>query len=450
MTRATNPNHPGATLAPVATAGAPGEVAARPAFYIFVLLAGLALLPFTKALTVDVGFPLKLYEPIFGAAVFTAIFSRLEFGWALLRRYLLPLILFLAVAVTSYLLLVFSNETMKYTFRGGAALDGLARVAYLALNIAIFALCFFAALKHHRALILFWILGAIVSASYVIYTSVATTLDYPAILLPGLERHQLWGLGPFSITRSGTFDEGNFAGLYFLLTVVLAFLVRNYVGIAFGLAGLIISLSTSAYIGLLIVAAVYVLQRRSAVAMVPVLILLSVIGFFMIDYFIDQGKFDSVNSSGAVRLNEFMTALSLFRDHIWFGAGLGQYGFQYDYYVWNPAVNELTVSDRHIPNNVYVEILAETGLLGFIFFGIFMKNWVRQLITLSGGSRILFAGAMGLLVGWLAYPTFAVAFIWAFFGISAGVVEMVSKRKVAIATFERESRSAADELVPAI
>jgi|GEM_PF-3380227 len=115
-----------------------------------------------------------------------------------------------------------------------------------------------------------------------------------------------------------------------------------------------------------------------------------------------------------------IAALQMFADHPLIGVGPALY---------NDHVREYTTafSLRRIliPNNVYAELLSETGILGFVTFVVLLttifrcalRKWRESHNTdaIAGGLLISIAS---LLVQFMAYPTFKMEFIWLLFGIA--------------------------------
>ena len=71
-----------------------------------------------------------------------------------------------------------------------------------------------------------------------------------------------------------------------------------------------------------------------------------------------------------------------------------------------------------IPNNIYVELLAELGILGLMLFGIFLWKVYRRL----GHPALapLRATFIATLFAFNAFPTYSVMFFWAFLGLALG------------------------------
>lgn len=400
--------------------------------YIYIFALGVALLPFTRALTLDVGAPIKLYEGLFAIAMLNYLLAGLPLQRQFFRRYAVPLLAMLMSVCVSYAIFLFSDSRGTLDFRGGAQVDGILRIAYLVMNVFLFALGYRATNLRPALILRFWLLGMATSALYLIYCMISLTLTGEAIMLPGIERHQLANFGPIIVSRSGTFEEGNFGGLYFLLSAVLAYLGKQPLFLALAVLALIITKSTSAYFGAIAVFGFSILLRRKyRVIALPALGLLIASVYAISMYFASEGKFQEDNSSGAVRLNEVMTSLEMFKEHVFFGVGLGRYGFLYYFYHWNPAVDALTSSDRHIPNNIYAELLAETGLVGTLCFALFWLRWMKQAGFVRRVEPVFYACGIGMMVVWLAYPTFNIAFMWAFMGTGVALMNRIATATLA-------------------
>lgn len=402
--------------------------------YLYPLALGFVALPFTRALTVDVGFPLKIYEVIFPVATALFIVNFPTFESWFRRKLVSPLFVFVTAAIISYVLMVYTGPDSPENFRGGPVLDGLSRICYLLLNTAIFMMSFHAGRTHGSVLKNAWLVGCFCAVTYVIYTEISFILYDDALFLPGIERHQMMYFGPVPVTRSGVFEEGNFAGLYYLLSIGLALHVRRYGLAILAFCGLLLSLSTAAYVALLAVWGIYVLMRKGRIVAIPYAVVIMFLFFGVYLFFAATGKFELSNSSAAARLNEVMTAFTMFRDFPWFGVSLGQYGFQYYFYEWDAAAGNLAITDRHITNNIYAEILVETGIVGSIAFIWFIRNWLTALYAARSEVMIIFCTALAMLVGWMAYPTFNIGFIWAYIGLSTGLAASVVDQQRRVAT----------------
>ena len=114
---------------------------------LLVLFTALAVifLPFTKALTLDIGFPFKLYEVFFPFAILFIIVQgdiRLEGRF---RRVFLYAFLFWTIASISSVAGIFDTiGSSSVRYRGGRTQDAIMRSVYLLFNICVMFLAFYA------------------------------------------------------------------------------------------------------------------------------------------------------------------------------------------------------------------------------------------------------------------------------------------------------------------
>ena len=176
------------------------------------------------------------------------------------------------------------------------------------------------------------------------------------------------------------------------------------------------SLSTSSILGLFVFGLSYLVRNfRTKHVMQSLFFMVCIVGIFygVFELFEVRDKLQmSATASGGVRINEFITGWLMFIDNPFFGVGLGQYGFRFDIYEWNSVLSLSAETIKRIPNNVYIEILSETGLIGFLFFFIFWYFWIFTLSSYSRTSKLMWSFGVCMFVVWFAYPTFAITFIW--------------------------------------
>jgi hypothetical protein len=133
-----------------------------------------------------------------------------------------------------------------------------------------------------------------------------------------------------------------------------------------------------------------------------------------------------------------LAGLEIFGRHPWTGVGLGGSGlYLYDHFpdwIYNASAEvsrQLSPDSNLIPNikNLYVRLLAETGLLGFwlwIAFLLSILGRVRQLLQAAPGSAARFVGVAGLFI-WLTaalrnvtQDSLTFPLMWVGFGIILG------------------------------
>ncbi|MEK7184141.1 MAG: O-antigen ligase family protein [Patescibacteria group bacterium] len=144
------------------------------------------------------------------------------------------------------------------------------------------------------------------------------------------------------------------------------------------------------------------------------------------------------SESGEGRVVGFVAAFDEWRERPWLGVGPGNFG---------PAItgypNPVTVEHSPIVNNQYLELLAETGLVGFLLimlvFGIVLSRSVIALrhvgdplvrATLIGGT----AAFVGMLVQYNFFSTLYIIHIWVTVGLLLAVQTLALGPKAVAAT----------------
>ena len=170
-------------------------------------------------------------------------------------------------------------------------------------------------------------------------------------------------------------------GALFVLTLGALFLTAKRSGLLFGLGAMMLGYvaygnkknSFLRLVGLLIaaLAAVMILSRFLA----PVRI--------VIDRFLELGK----DSSTINRLKMWQLALELFMKHP--VIGIGWEGFKYQYYV-NIGAQSSGAYEYLDAHNVYLQVLAETGITGFVLYCYCVfSTFITTLKLLRSKARIL-------------------------------------------------------------
>ncbi|MFT3892301.1 MAG: O-antigen ligase family protein [Anaerolineales bacterium] len=139
-------------------------------------------------------------------------------------------------------------------------------------------------------------------------------------------------------------------------------------------------------------------------------------------------------------------ALGAYKERPLFGVGLGASGF-YMYenmpdwaMTFLPEISRQLAPNSHLypnPKNMYVRLLAETGLIGFVLFMIYLFSILGDILrTLQSGT--IFSRYLGIagLFSWIAIliyngtqDSFATPNIWINFGILAGISAVAMKNE---------------------
>ena len=251
--------------------------------------------------------------------------------------------------------------------------------------------------------------------------------------------------------RPGTFAEGNFAGLFYVFSLLIALeynKTRPHVGgrlfIFAALLGLALAKSSTSFAALGIALLIrQMLARTSSVQQkikrffmlivlltIPVALILTGNDFGLTNKLFSQ-EVTPETFSRIDRLLALATAAQIFGDAPVFGSGLQSYGFIANIYLDDGPFSAIyDFSFRRIPNNIYAEIGSELGLVGLaLFFGIIFRMIYMVYKSVSDKSRNMLAGLVATLVYWLAFPTYSVIFVWAFFGLAMRYPPPLQPRK---------------------
>lgn len=398
-------------------------------------------LPFTMGLTLPVVVPLKIYEVVGAVALVVLLTAhRVEAGPS--RQVLLLWFLLLAgsfVSAIASLLLLDGVNTGLLDWAQGRFVP----VVNLAYNLvylgfvlglgALFVHALYTGALTPLGFVRFWLFGALAAAVYAVALNLLHWAGLPRALLLHFGPVQTLPLGGLDVVRGGPFLEGNYLGLYMALSCAFAlwairerpadaWLRRLLVPIV---VGTVISGAPLALLGvgaLLAFAACRreyptSLRRLLGVGLVVALMagassnLVRVQFMEKLSLLLTGGVADHGNVSLIQRSNEAYKAWLMFRDHPWLGVGVGNFGYHAwlypELFTWMP--NEAVVN-RQIPNNVYLEVLAEQGAPVFLVFVAALampwrRLWRRRLALLLIAYTIM-------LVYFMAFPSYKLAFLW--------------------------------------
>ncbi len=135
------------------------------------------------------------------------------------------------------------------------------------------------------------------------------------------------------------------------------------------------------------------------------------------------------------RFSYWQAAYAVYQQHPWLGVGLGNFAFYFAHAVHPKPLGGLDTELLKVllpgsgyglvtPKNLYVRLLAETGLVGFVAFMAFWQGVFREGVRLfvSGGEESFWGlgailGFAALLLYGLSFGSFAVASMWVFLGL---------------------------------
>ena len=422
-----------------------------------------ALLPFTRALTVNIGWPLKIYEVLLTLAIaYYFVIRWRRTRSAFLYPEIIAILSFCAWCILG-LAVNYSGGTVPDTSgppaRFGPLLDGLASLAYVIFDVLVLIMVVRQFSGHARTIVQYWLCGTVVAGIYGWVVFLSSYAGLPVWLLPGTDAPQWFRYGGYSALRMGTFLEGNNAGLYFIVSALLAFSFGYRKTGWFALSSVYPTLSTHGVLVALLVLIADLYHRQVMKEDRPrrfwfaVVVTLSIFSMLLLSDPLLRGailgkaangiaKWSQVDSFPTTtepptdlhpaqpirskddlrtanslldRIETAKVALQMWLDSPIFGVGLSQFGGHFFRYtnknLW-PFPEE-----KRIPNNVYLQLLSETGIVGFCLFFSFLT-----MVFVKGSSTSPFHRRLGFLVVlamFVAYPAVTTTYIWVYFAVMA-------------------------------
>lgn len=396
-------------------------------FYIF--------LPFTYALTINLGFPFKISEiSILVIIIFLLLRSRVKVPNYNLTIFQTLALFFVVCSFTTLINLFwpYSYPLREYESRFGFRFDSILKLCYLLFSFIAFVIAIETCKLNPIKYIKYFLAGAMIASLYSWYLFLSGLLGVKEYLLPGIENPQYIGVSFGIFIRSGTFVEGNHMGLFLFLAVVLSFyLKKKWLGLFFVLS-LIPTFSSIALVAASLFLISYYFKNyynRRNVHRLIFFVLFVIVTFssllgnedfrvMVVSKFVSD-KAKPLSNVGEIsrmdRLNSAEVALRIGLENPIFGVGLSNYGMHYDEF--NTDSRFVFEGAKRIPNNVYAEIFSETGVFGLLLFIYLLYLFYRR--TRSDQTGSLRYGLIGFLIYCLAFPTFTILYIWVFFGFIA-------------------------------
>lgn len=404
------------------------------------ILLAVATLPFTYAFTVDFSFPLKIYELALALALLTYL-SELRLPLAPGTRAVVRRLGWFAAAAAMLTLVRFTlpaegSSTSDFGARFGPGGDAIAKLLYLGLSVLGFTLFARTAYTDEHRYLRAWRIGAIAAAAYSWYLFAAGLLGMDPYLLPGIVDPKYFTVAGRTFVRSGTFQEGNFLGLFLLVSVGIALYERRRLLAAVLSLTVLLTFSTVNTLALALLWTIVwfrsqagmTWRRRSRYVLLGVCVALALLLVLYLTGYLQSviiGKLGTEELGSRIKRITFVIAgLRMFADHPLLGVGISQFGYFYNFYqpLGLPGMAETV---KLIPNNIYVELLAELGIIGFGLFAAFLVAVYRKLRRPELAP--LRWTYIALLFSLNGFPTYTVMFLWAFFGLAVGAAARLDR-----------------------
>ncbi len=394
-----------------------------------------ATLPLTYGMTVNIVFPIKIYEVVLVICAGLTLWEgrlRLAPGLGTFAR---PILAFLAwSAAVLCLRLAFpldSFTTDGFEARVGPLGDAVIKIAYWLLALFAFLLVATAAYEDAHRVSRWWCIGAIGAAIYGWALSLSSVFGWPAPLLPGMTNPQIINIAGRELFRGGTFQEGNYFSMYLLTSLAVALWLKWRWTAVFMATTVFITFSTANVVALALFGCIYTVgvgarerdPRGRVFAVALFLALVSLVVTVLIatgyvsEFFVAKLSTEEFGSK-LDRLDLAVAGARMAADHPIFGVGLSHYGYNYRPYQLTDFFDR-TRSMKPIANNPWFELVAETGLVGTALVLTFCRRVWAKAAGVSGLSFRAGLAAVGL--GLFTFPSITVLFIWAFCGLVVGI-----------------------------
>ena len=223
------------------------------------------------------------------------------------------------------------------------------------------------------------------------------------VFLPDLMFLSKWGWDSHYFRTVSTFLDPNFAGAYFVLTLILLFahprgVLGRHTGIFMILVylALLTTFSRSSYLMFLISGSSLAVFKKSKIIFLSVVILfLILLGAFLIyTQLVANPRNIDREKSASFRLNTWQQGFTLFQKSPLFGIGYNSYRYALREYKLGPEqfINSHGASSN---DSSLLQVTSTTGIIGLVSFLFFLLTQVK-----TGGRKnpILTSGLSGLIV----------------------------------------------------
>lgn len=236
----------------------------------------------------------------------------------------------------------------------------------------------------------------------------------------------------------GTYFVACLPWLFLLISKTKAFLKRNfyYLCTLLIIIGLILTFSRGALMAAAFLSVAYLWRKNKHWAIrlsVSVLVLLFLLVLFSGGHTLIKKRFspESLKNGVNYRLERYPATFRMFRDHPFVGLGLNNYRLFFDKYYGSSVIPY----EWKIPDNMYLSILAETGITGFSAFIVFIVFLLKKAFRCFRSIKdkdtkelliTIIAGIIGLMVNFLTYDALywmtPLFLFWIFAGMVSGLI----------------------------
>lgn len=216
------------------------------------------------------------------------------------------------------------------------------------------------------------------------------------LIFPNLIFLQAFGWDPHYFRTVSTFLDPNFAGAFFVLTLLLLTPHRAFVLFIIVYLALLTSFSRSSYLMFLVSGIAFSLLEKSKKKFTAVIILFIILmaGFQLYTQLIAKPKGIDREQSASYRMNTWQNGLAIFQKAPFLGIGFNAYKY---------AIAEYHLADEQFLNSrgsstndsSFLYVLSTTGIIGFLIYILFLFSLLKKGFK---NNHLLTAGLIGLIL----------------------------------------------------
>ena len=222
------------------------------------------------------------------------------------------------------------------------------------------------------------------------------------VLFPNLQSLQNQGWDPHYFRTVSTFLDPNFAGAYFVLTLLL--LIQNFaIAKKWNLfiftivyIALLTTFSRSSYIMFLISGIILSILRKSRKLFISTIILFAILmlGFYLYTLLVAKPRGIDREQSASYRLGTWENGLAIFQKSPILGVGFNAYKYALDKYHLSDS-QFLQSRGATTNDSSLLYVLSTTGIVGFLIYSLFLFSIIKQGLI---NNKFLVAAIFGLII----------------------------------------------------
>lgn len=367
------------------------------------VLVAICFMPFQKAFTISVGFPLKLSEIFLVLAFLLSLLrlSRIRSSVLTPEKQMLYGLVIITGISTLFAISLSTPTGNELGYTRGINVDAALYLGYTVLVVIAWQSIIKISTK--RIILAVSVAAHLAAASCILQFALWTSGGES--ILKSFNFEMVFGSAyGTAMPRNGSFMEGNYLGFFGGVALFIMIRSKKYLGILSAIACILYSQSTNAILALIVAVLIGLILKPKMRWHLQVgtvsLGFIAIIGLVpsardFLSYQISKLGFsgDSVASrtvgniddSMEIRFAKIQTGIDMFLNNPALGVGPGRFGVRFDEYVITSSFPSeyFYKTGRHIVENGYIQILSELGIFAFVIFVVFLFRILRQVYRIN-------------------------------------------------------------------